>query len=872
LEPEKRPGQRTLFVLLTLLNLPLSLLIAMVLRVQLAGRIAETTRIQGSRPLLWFKPVEDFFGDTVSATMFAGIGVVLAIYFLAWALSFFSAYRTRPFGTLVLMHEAPAIVAVGALVAIIPPNFEDLFGILAVALIPFVLLAVPTVAWRLERAVGRVLVRWTMSLVQREQYDKSNSVLAAAIRFQPDDVQLRRRLGLSRFEAGDVIGAIKALEPLLPEIPNDPRLVEVLEECYRTERMWEQALDMARRLLALDPKAEEPRQRAARALDLLGRTPEAIALLREAFPTRNVDLLGLLLQFETKEQHPVPAIEVARMIGEAEGGSHARTLTAYRSLLETFPANIAVMEDLANLQILHRDEEQGHALLERVVAADPSRHDLRIRLVQYYQSRNHLRKAEPHLEALMDAGRDTVDVALLFGDILVQREDYDRALQHFQYAVENYPEDYRFAYFLAQIQLKTEALEDAFQWCRVALERAHGEEDVARVRTLQKRVDTAIMERELRVWQERCRRDPGNIELRLGLIEALARRGQGDRAVAECELLIESHPEQRAAVIRCIEALTQDSSAQVFRLLDYLGDMKIKAEQWDEAFAIAQRLAERSLDPGQLMVDHCRRILSRRPDHKPSLLALGRAMLQRQEWTEVLDAFECLLQIDSADNEEYLQAVLQAAVALGRSARGIEVIRVLLAKKPLDAALHIQAARLLTDLHEYDSAWEHVGKAESIDYFHPDVVHLKRDLEVKRREQRLAEVIKLLEAAPTDADLHLEAGELLELQGEPKKAIGHYQEAAHDARRRNVAGARLAAVMARLRMFDLVEETLDDVTLNIDDHAEADTVRGLVYDVAALFEAEGDNVRALKLYKKIFRVQAGFRDVVEKIDSLADFA
>lgn len=869
MEPEKRPGQRILFVLLTLLNLPLSLLVAMVLRVQMAGRINDM-QIRGTQPFLWFKPVEDFFGDTVSATMFAGVGVILAIYVLAWTLSFFSAYRKRPFGLLVLMHEAPAIVAVGALVASLAPNFEELFGILAVALIPFVLLAVPTVAWRLERAVGRVLVRWTMSLVQREQYDKSNSVLAAAIRFQPDDLQLRRRLGLSRFEVGDVIGAIASFEPLLPEAPNDARLVEVLEECYRTERMWEKALDMARRLLALDPKAEEPRQRAARALDLLGRTGEAVSLLREALPTRNVDLLGLLLQFEAKEQRQIPVVEVARMMGEAEGGGHARTVAAYRFLLETFPANAAVMEDLANLLVIHRDEEQGHVLLERVVAADPSRHDLRIRLVQYYQSRNLLRKAEPHLEALMDAGRDTVDVALLFGDILVQREDYDRALLHFQYAVENYPEDYRFAYFLAQIQLKTEALEDASQWCGVALERARGEEDVARVRTLQKRIDSGIMERELRVWQERCRRDPANIDLRLGLIEALVRRGQGDRAVAECELLIESHPQQRATVIHCIEALTQDPSTQVFRLLDYLGDLKIKAEQWDEAFAIAKQLAERSLDPGQLMVDHCLRILSRHPDHKPSLLALGRIMLQRQEWTDALEAFEKLLQIDAADNEEYLRAVLQATVALGRPKRGIEVTRALLAKQPLDAALHIQAARLLADLHEYDAAWGHVGKAESIDYFHPDVVHLKRDLEVKRREQRLGEVLKRLEANPADANLHLEAGELLEAHGEPKKAIGHYQEAAHDARRRNVAGARLAAVMARLRMFDLADETLDDVSLTIDEPAEAETVRGLVYDVASLYEAEGDNVRALKLYKKIFRVQAGFRDVVEKMDTLAD--
>ena len=33
------------------------------------------------------------------------------------------------------------------------------------------------------------------------------------------------------------------------------------------------------------------------------------------------------------------------------------------------------------------------------------------------------------MEALMDAGRDTVDVALLYGDILYLREQYDRAVK-----------------------------------------------------------------------------------------------------------------------------------------------------------------------------------------------------------------------------------------------------------------------------------------------------------------------------------------------------------------------------------------------------------------------------------------------------------
>ena len=45
--------------------------------------------------------------------------------------------------------------------------------------------------------------------------------------------------------------------------------------------------------------------------------------------------------------------------------------------------------------------------------------------------------------------------------------------------------------------------------------------------------------------------------------------------------------------------------------------------------------------------------------------------------------------------------------------------------------------------------------------------------------------------------------------------------------------------MARLRMFDLAEETLLDTTLRIDDAQDAEIAKAHVYDIAEMLEEEG---------------------------------
>jgi tetratricopeptide (TPR) repeat protein len=146
---------------------------------------------------------------------------------------------------------------------------------------------------------------------------------------------------------------------------------------------------------------------------------------------------------------------------------------------------------------------------------------------------------------------------------------------------------------------------------------------------------------------------------------------------------------------------------------------------------------------------------------------------------------------------------------------------------------------------------------------------LLREVSMERRTHRLAQLAEIMDENPQDTAAQLEAGGLYLEVGEPKKAISCFQKASTSPEVKNIAKANLALAMARLRMFDLAEETLDEVTLEVKDPREQNKLKILFFDIAQTFENEDDSKRALKFYKKIFRIDAEFRRVVDKVESLS---
>ncbi|HNY27544.1 MAG TPA: tetratricopeptide repeat protein [Candidatus Sumerlaeota bacterium] len=864
-----------LFTFLVFLHLPVALLCAILIYAGMLGSISGA-KVFGIEGFSWFEPVETYFGVGASGNFPLRIVYLIAYlageYILLYVLSFFCQFYRRPFFRLLPLHEHVALPLASTLLVFLDPDLPSLPGFLALLAVVAVLPAWPLAAWFAERAVGRLITRMTLNAMEQNRILFGKFLLAIALKFCPTDKALQRTLGFLKFQKGDFEDALSLLEPLLTKDSTEIPLLDALDICYQKAERWEDSLAIERRLLELDPEGRmETRLHVAGILDRMGNVEEAIRVLRECMPVENMEYLDLLVSCLIKASDYSGAVDVVEEIERIEDDTHKKSKQAYRSILEAAPQHVEALERLAALLILQGDTQEGFRCLEKIVTLEPDRLDLRKSLVAYYQEIGQMLRAEPHLEALIDAGQDSKDIALLYGDILFEREDYERALTHFQYAVENYPDDYRFAYFLAQIHLNTQSLEEATRWANESLLRAHTEEAKQRLRIFQKRVQEALGDRDLQMWQERVKRDPGNIEIRLGLVEAYAKANQPEAVVAECESFLEQYPAERERVGRLLETLTMDSAAQHFRLLDYLSDLKIKARRWDEALEIARRMASLSMDSDKLFFDHCRRILRLQPDHLPSLRNLAEIAYRSKDWAQTLDAYERLREMDPACNkDECLRIICEAATQTGDTGKAIEAGETLLAKRPQDMNLLLQLIRLYASLKEYDEAFRYLETAQSIDYYHTEVVKLRRQMEVDRREYRLAQVAKLLEEDPLRYPIQMEAGDLYSSAGQIKKAITCYQLATRDPQIKNLASAKLALAMCRLRMFDLAEETLEEVSLKTGNPDEVEQLKALVYEVAEAFQEDLETERALKLYKKIFRVDAAFREVVDKIEALGE--
>jgi len=856
------------FTVLTVVNLVISFFGALILWLQFTPkRSISQFDLFGVKVLGWFEPIENVVEYEFSRPLLSLPLPIIAIilYAIAYLTSFDPLAPRRPMTRLFILHFSLAMVAaalVGSGLALEP-------GIVTWIILSAILVGYPLAALGVERGAGNALSSLSHYFFKKDRYHAANSVLAISMRLNPGDRGQQRELGISRFDMGDVVGTIDVLGPLATSDCQDEEVLRILEECYRTERQWAQAQEVNHRQLELKPDSEDLRIRGARILEEMGRRDEAIEILREGLPSDRPEYLEQLLVLNMRKKDLKAALETVRSMEKSNAHLDSREEQAYRAILEIDPKRREALEGLGDLLVRQHRVEQGYDLLEQVVRLDPSRHDLRGRLVHYYQTKDLLKMAEPHLAALIDAGRDSVDIALLYGNVLIQREEYDHALMHFQRAVENYPEDYRFAYFLAQIYFKNQAFEDARRWCREAEKRAKQPKDHTRLKTLRKRIDQALASRELQVLEERSHREPHNVDLRMQLIETLCEHDLVGKAITESDSFLSLHGETRGRVILLLERCAEQEE-QNFRLLDFLADLKIEEKQWDGAYRLAKQMAEKSMNPDEVMAEHCRRILKENPDHVLSLESLATIYLQHENWEKVLEAEERLLQLGAGNDRQHQDALVQACMALGRPEKALDVARNLVAENPHDLTVRLKLVKLFAAGGDYGKAFEHLNVAQSMDYYNAEVVELMTTLREKRKRRDLQRLLEVIDKEPDNMQAQMQAGDLYSEMNNTKRSIACYQRVIHDPEMKNRAGVKLARAMIQLRMFDLAEETLDEVELRSDNADEEQMLKKLCYEVAEAFQQENMQERAAKFFKKIFRVDAAFEDVVDRIETLSE--
>ena len=176
---------------------------------------------------------------------------------------------------------------------------------------------------------------------------------------------------------------------------------------------------------------------------------------------------------------------------------------------------------------------------------------------------------------------------------------------------------------------------------------------------------------------------------------------------------------------------------------------------------------------------------------------------------------------------------------------------------------------ILMDAGEFEKALDLFNKAKAANAGNERLARLENKVVNARSRYRLNALQRKLgtERGLTPQE-HYEKAELHRQLGQNEESIVHYQSAAYDADLAPLATAKLAETLCDRDMYDLADETLDPLELTRELVLAHPELKDLMYRVGRMLEKRRRFDKCVKYYKRIFRIDAAYEDVVERIERL----
>jgi tetratricopeptide (TPR) repeat protein len=313
-----------------------------------------------------------------------------------------------------------------------------------------------------------------------------------------------------------------------------------------------------------------------------------------------------------------------------------------------------------------------------------------------------------------------------------------------------------------------------------------------------------------------------------------------------------------------------EKNAENFTLLNYQRDLLMRIGDHDGVFRTSERMAVQSLNPDQVMRESCERLLQANPAHLLSLRWLTDHAHRTGDWAHAVELFEALMKVapETAEDLEQLQRYFEALAGIQDLERGVEVARRLLDRHHREVENLKILARLYQQHGQLDEARRCFLCAREVDNQDRELHDAIATLDEEIRQDRIHEIEMLLEKEPENTALHHELGDLFYSFKRYTEAIPHLQRAEADPAIANLCRAKIAHALALRGMLDLAHETLAEVKLQAQSPEQLETLKAIHFNVGEIFREAGQSERALDAFKRLFRVDAGYRNVVQKLEKL----
>lgn len=794
----------------------------------------------------------------------AGVGLLgTVVTLIAYLLSFDFRRPGRPLVRLWLLFTSFAIFLVGMLLGVAevtPENVPIILGAGAVALF------FPFIIFFIERAIGRGALRSANKFLDSNSATSARASSRTALVLLPGKQDSLITYGLALAAAGRHQQALPYLVYAEEkQEPASPRLLLALANAWEAVGNSEKTIHY---LDVLPPESapEGIRERQVRLWLDNGREDRALEVLsamtpHDRKPWRD-EMLALLLERRDREALHKLCAEIRADDEEP----YENSVTCYKQLLGLFPTDAQALTELVEVQKELKQSATVAALQEELLQLDENQPEIRRELINYYWESGQKEDLLRHLNRIMLSGQATTAEKVRLLEETYAEGDFLR-VEQLVGQEEDLGNNPRALYILASTLADAGREDNALE--RIAQARRLGPDErlVKNLDSLAAKIKKEQLDKGLTSLEERVALTPGDLDLKFDYLDHLVAARSTDRVVVQLDDLLEKQPELQERVEKEIRVMLSRHGKNR-RLMDFLGDLYLRRHDYDQAFELYERRAQGEMDAAEVLHDASQKILALNPQHAPSLAAELRYYHNAKDGERALLALDKLPQIAPRDIE-IRQMEMDAAEQAGDVTRAIKAGLAILEETPKNTAMMSRVAALATSQNDYPQAINMLQEATAVE---PDSFELRRQLrttvEAMKRD-RMEQVKAGLAEHPGDRDLLEELGDLYHDFEQLNDAITAYQRAGIRDPERRIPRAKLGYLLARKGLFTDADEALQEADLNPSlPEDEQDVLKSLFFRTAQLMEEEAEEERASNLYRRIFRVDAGYKDVVTHIERL----
>lgn len=349
--------------------------------------------------------------------------------------------------------------------------------------------------------------------------------------------------------------------------------------------------------------------------------------------------------------------------------------------------------------------------------------------------------------------------------------------------------------------------------------------------------------------------DPKNVDIALGLAKACEQAGYPNAAIGVYEAIVEIDPKSVAAKVNLGRLLASKEPQVALQHLE--AALKLEPKH-PEALKIRKDLAaELTIKRTGFETARTTHDLLRDKEKAKDLDVAQRLHRTADESGDVVVRIR--RQLDSAPNDtKLLRQLAKALAAANHYDDSAATWRKILEIDPGDFDAKVQLGDLR--IARIDRAIVQAQQAK-------DAAALAR-LESERTDVTIEEYNVRVAEHPTDMALRFALGETLLKAGRLDEAIGEFQRAVKDPRKRVDALGFLGECFIQKGLYDLAARQLEKA-LEESPGLNSERGKAVVYNLGVLREKQGDLAAAKEQYLQVYEVDVNFRDVADKVTRLS---